>query len=112
MTVQTRLGELSVRIALLEPELYQQVSQSVKRDKKKRVVPVRDKTLARAVLEQSVSVAARRIRWNQSELSYIKGDMLLSGIQMYPAENGCCALEGGRICFDRELGVIIEEEKA
>jgi CRISPR-associated endonuclease/helicase Cas3 len=108
LTVQTRLGEPTVRIALLEPELYHQVEVCVEKD---RIAKVRDKDLARQVQMQSVSVTERRLRFDKSELSYIKGDNLLSGVRVYPAQNGICELRGGRIRFDEKLGVMIEEDK-
>ena len=108
LTVQTRLGEPTVRIALLEPELYQRV-EACKEDGTAKVC---DKELARKVQMQSVSVAERRLKFDKSELSYIKGGNLLSGVRVYPAQNGICELGGGRICFDEKLGVMIEEEKA
>ena len=109
LTVQTRLGEPSVRIALLEPELYRQVEAWADRDG---VARVRSRELATQVQMQSVSVAERRLRFDKSELSYIKGDNLLAGVRVYPARNGICELGGGRIRFDEKLGVMIEEEKA
>lgn len=108
VAVQTRLGEPSVRIALLEPELYQQVEACMEDGTAK----VRDRKLAKQVQMQSVSVAERRLKFGKSELSYIKGDNLLSGVRVYPAQNGICELRGGRIRFDEKLGVMIEEEKA
>ena len=107
LTVQTRLGEPTVRIALLEPELYQRV-EACKEDGTAKVC---DKELARKVQMQSVSVAERRLKFDKSELSYIKGDNLLSGVRVYPAQNGICELRGGRIRFDEKLGVMIEEDK-
>ena len=109
LTVRTRLGEPSLRIALLEPELYRQVEACVEKDGTARV---RDRELAKQVQMQSVSVAERRLMFDKSEISYIKGDNLLAGVRVYPAQNGICELGGGRICFDEKLGVIIEEEKA
>lgn len=107
LTVQTRLGEPSIRIALLEPELYQRV-EACKEDG---TAKVHDKELARKVQMQSVSVTERRLRFDKFELSYIKGDNLLSGVRVYPAQNGICELRGGRIRFDEKLGVMIEEDK-
>lgn len=109
LTVQTRLGEPTVRIALLEPELYHRVEACVEKDG---TAKVRDRELAKQVQMQSVSVAERRLRFDKSEISYIKGDNLLAGVRVYPAQNGICELRGGRICFDEKLGVMIEEEKA
>jgi CRISPR-associated endonuclease/helicase Cas3 len=108
LTVQTRLGEPSVRIALLEPELYRLVEACVEKDG---IAKVRDRKLAKQVQMQSVSVTERRLKFDKSELSYIKGDNLLSGVRVYPAQNGICELRGGRIRFDEKLGVMIEEDK-
>ena len=108
LKIQTRLGEPSVRIALLEPELFQLVEACVEKD---RVAKVRNKELAKKVQMQSVSVAERRIDFKESDLLYIKGDNLLSGVRVYPAVDGVCQLSGGRIRFDKELGVMIEEDK-
>ena len=108
VTVQTRLGEPSVRIALLEPELFRQVAGCVEKDG---TAKVWNRELAKAVQLQSVSVAARRLKFAESDFLYIKGDNLLSGVRMYPAQNGVCKLSSGWIRFDNELGVIIEEEK-
>lgn len=108
LTVQTRLGEPSVRIALLEPELYRRVEACVEKDG---IAKVRDRDLAKSVQMQSVSVTERRLKIDKSELSYIKGDNLLAGVRVYPAKDGICEFPGGRICFDKKLGVMIEEEK-
>ena len=107
LTVQTRLGEPSVRIALLEPELYAQVAQCTSDG----VAKVRDRKLAERVLQQSVSVAKRRISFQTCDLLDTMGAMLLAGVKIYPAQNGCCEFPGGRICFDPKLGLVIEEEK-
>lgn len=105
LTVQTRLGEPTVRLALLEPDLYAQVKQHTSDGFAK----IRDRKLAEKVLRQSVSVAKRRLNCNESDLSYITGGMLLSGLRIYPAQDGCFEFPGGRICFDKKLGLIIEE---
>lgn len=107
LTVQTRLGEPSVRIALLEPELYAQVAQCTSDG----VAKVRDRKLAEQVLQQSVSVDKRRISFQTCDLLDTMGAMLLAGAKIYPAQNGCCEFPGGRICFDPKLGLVIEEEK-
>ena len=101
------MGEPSVRIALLEHNLYDQVQ----RYSVNGVAKIRDKELAKKVQLQSVSVAERRIRFIKSNLLSIKGDMLLAGVRVFPAQNGCCEFPGGRICFDPKLGLVIEEEK-
>lgn len=109
LTVQTRLGENSVRVALLEPDLYRQVEASVTKDG---FAKVRNRELAKMVQLQSFSVAERRLRFDKSDESYIKGDILLTGVRVYQAQDGVCELSGGRILVDKELGVIIEEDNA
>lgn len=99
LTVQTRLGEPSVRIALLEEDLYRRVEALEGK--------VRDRELAKQVQLQSVSVAERRLK---SDLLYIKGDMLLAGVRVYLSQGGVCEQNGSKICFERKLGVMIEEE--
>lgn len=109
LTVQTRLGEPFVRIALLDPELYHQVRSCVDNDG---TAKVRDRELAKLVQMQSVSVAERRLKFDKSGISYIKGDNLLAGVRVYLAQNGICELGGGRIRFDEKLGLMIEEDRA
>ena len=108
LSAKTRLGEPSVRIALLEAELYARVRQCATRDKEALCAPVRDKTLARAVLEQSVSIRKKLLKDYQSDLSVIEGRKLLDMVRIYPAEGGCyTAPDGKQIVFDRELGVLM-----
>lgn len=109
LSVQTRLGEPSVRLALLEPELYAQVSAvTVMRNGKKRA-EIADRQLAKKVLAQSVSVQKNRILFAESDLLCIEGAILLSGVIILPAEEGICTLDGGRICFHKKLGLKIKE---
>lgn len=109
LSVQTRLGEPSVRLALLEPELYAQISAvTVMRNGKKRA-EIADRQLAKKVLAQSVSVRKSRILFAESDLLCIEGAILLSGVIILPAEEGICTLDGGRICFHKKLGLIIKE---
>jgi hypothetical protein len=55
-------------------------------------------------------MAKRRISFLKCDLLDTMGAMLLAGVKIYPAQNGCCELPGGRICFDPKLGLVIEEE--
>ena len=106
LSVQTRLGEPSVRIALLEPELWDKVEAQVGTD---RIANVRDKDFAKEILGRSVSVAERRLCFAQDEEICIKGANLLSGLRIYPSKEGCCALSRGKISLNNKLGMIIEE---
>ena len=104
----TRLGEGSVRVALLEPEQYEQLQPWLREKNGVIRAEVWDKNTAEAVMLQSVSIAENRFGRELSGLSYIEGGKLLSGTRIIRMENGCCPLEGGgQLCSDPELGVII-----
>lgn len=110
LSAKTRIGEPSIRIALLEPELYERVRQCATRERETLCAPVRDKTLARTVLKQSVSIRKKLLQNYQSDLSVIEGRKLLDMVRIYPAEGGCyTAPDGKRIVFDRELGVLLKD---
>lgn len=111
LAVKTRLGEPTVRIALLEPELYAEIEQKTVIRNGMRVAQIQSSTLARKVMEQSVAVRKKRMRFIRDDLLYINGDKLLSGVRMFPAENGIWECDDGKILFDRKLGVSIEEGK-
>lgn len=111
LNVKTRLGEPSVRIALLEPALFAKVRQHTQTVNGIETAKVAEHELARRVKEQSVSVREKKIRNWKEKYHYcpIKGAILLAGVEIYPAENGVFQCDGGSICFDPELGVIIKE---
>lgn len=111
LTVKTRLGEPTVRIALLEPELFARVKQCSQIINGTEVAKVAEHDLARLVMEQSVSIRAKIVRsWNEKpRYCPIKGAILLAGVEIYPAEDGVFQCSGGSIRFDPELGVIIKE---
>lgn len=107
---KTRLGEPSVRIALLEAELYARVRQCAVWEKETLCAPMRDKALARAVLKQSVSIRKKLLQAYPSDSSVIQGRKLLDMVRIYPAEGGCyTAPDGKQIVFDRELGVLLKD---
>lgn len=107
---KTRLGEPSVRIALLEAELYARVRQCAAWESGTLCAPVRDKALARAVLKQSVSIRKKLLQAYPSDSSVIQGRKLLDMVRIYPAEGGCyTAPDGKQIVFDRELGVLLKD---
>lgn len=110
LRVKTRLGEESVRIALLEPGLFDRVARYAVIREGRKIANIRDKRLAREVMAQSVSVRKSRLNSFPPGLLDISGGMLLSGIRIFPSENDCCCFPGGgKIRFDEKLGVIIEE---
>lgn len=110
LSVKTRLGEPSVRIALLESNLYCRI-QSLGTEKDGCVVAaVTSRNLARKVLEESASVQKRRLSKIESGDKTIKGDKLLANVLIYPSECGIFrASNGGSIIFDHELGVVIKD---
>ena len=114
LSVKTRLGEPTVRIALLEAELYTKVKQYVHNINGVMVAKVAEHALARLVMEQSVSVREKKIRSFNEKSHYcpIKGAILLAGLEIYPAEKGVFRYSGGSIQFDPELGVIIKEAES
>lgn len=110
LSAKTRLGEPTVRIALLEQDLFEKVSQLAQTEHGKRVAPVRETALARAVLRQSVSVRKKRLAGFVSDESMLEGRGRLDWVRIYPAQDGVyTAPDGKQIVFDRELGVLIKD---
>lgn len=111
MSVKTRLGEPSVRLALLPYELFEQVKTKVECDEKI------SRKLAKQVLKYSFSVREKTVK------DYLKckcsngygpvcGDGLISNLWMFPAENGICQLTNAKILkMDYNEGFIIEEKE-
>ena len=107
MAVKTRLGEESVRLAVLPEELFARV---------KKTEAIR-RPLAKEVLQYSVSVPKRNLAglWDVSCAggeTPIEGKGLLFGLWALPGENGVCQFENGTaIRVDDEMGFVMEGEK-
>lgn len=110
LSAKTRLGEPSVRIALLKPDQLDLLEPFLKKKDEMILAAVWNKKVAESVMKQSVSVRASRLG-ELSGLSYIKGDILLAGTRIFRSdETGSCRLENGKILqFDPQLGLIIKE---
>ena len=110
LSVKTRLGEPSVRIALLSSEEMTSLQPFMKARGECRVASVWDRNIAEQVMRQSVSVRISSLGRLPDDWS-IKGAMLLSGIRIVSTdEKGQAHLENGIILrFDPELGLIIKE---
>ena len=110
LSVKTRLGEPSVRIALLSSEEMTSLQPFMKARGECRVASVWDRNIAEQVMRQSVSVRISSLGRLPDDWS-IKGAMLLSGIRIVSTdEKGQAHLENGKILrFDPELGLIIKE---
>jgi len=105
---KTRFGEESVRIAILEKELYETLSAAFSKNHNI------DQKTAIEVMKNSVSISARRyfkLRPNVKE-RYIEGAGLLAGIKIFSGKNGICVLNNSMtIRFDQELGFVEGEAK-
>lgn len=111
LSVKTRLGEPSQRIALLDAGLYQKVRKGSQLMDGREMAVVFDSGLAKAVMEESVSVAKKRVErlLAAPDAHGIRGSGLLAGVEILLAEKGRFECSGGWIAFDPELGVIIKE---
>ena len=111
LAVKTRLGEPSLRIALVEEALYQKIFALSEQRNDRYIAPITDRKTAQEVLRSSVSVMERKINFIKSDLSDIHGDKLLYGIHILPARDGVYQGAGGAwIRLDPELGLTIEKD--
>lgn len=110
LSAQTRLGEPSVRIALLSPEEMDKIQPFIHVKNGQPTASVWRHDLAEAVMRQTVSVRISRLGSSKSGLSDIKCDNLLAGTRIFPSESGSCRLPNGKcLRLDPELGLLIEE---
>ena len=104
LSARTRLGEPSVKLALLPAELFDKVSQGV------------SVSVAEEVLLCSVSVPERMVRFLFSckdEPNVLVGTGLLNGMYLLKADtdHSCVVLGQFQIIMDFELGLVIKELK-
>ena len=110
LSAKTRLGEPTVRIALLEQDEIRRLEPFLDRKDGERRVRIRNRTLAEMVMKKSVSVRTSRLGDPGEAPEHIRGDGLLSGVRIYPARGSVCRLENGKVIrFDEELGLLIED---
>lgn len=111
LSVKTRLGEPTLRIALLDAGLYKKIREYSRLVDGREMAVVFDSGLAKAVMEQSVSVAKKCVErlLSAPDAHGIRGSGLLAGVEILLAEKGSFECSGGWIKFDPELGVIIKE---
>ena len=109
LSVKTRLGEPTVRLALLSEEDMKALAPFLRDKNGKQHAVVRSRAVAEQVMKRSLSVRVGRLG-SLSGLSDIRGDMLLSGVRILPLNNGSCSLPNGKtLRLDRELGLLIED---
>ncbi len=109
LSVKTRLGEPTVRLALLSMEEMKALEPFIRDKGGKPYAAVRSRAVAEQVMKRSLSVRVGRLG-SLSGLSDIKGDMLISGVRILLLNNGSCSLPNGKtLRLDRELGLLIED---
>lgn len=105
MSAHTRLGEPSVRLALLPKDLWCQVVH----------VEHPSRTIAKEVLQFSFSVREKSVQQYLTStcvggLKPVQGDGLLTGVWLLPAEGGRCTFtNGATLQMDPLLGFLIKE---
>lgn len=109
LSVKTRLGEPTVRLALLSEAEMKALTPFLRDMNGKRYAAVRSRAVAEQVMKRCLTVRVGRLG-GLSGLSDIRGDMLLSGVRILPLNNGSCSLPNGKtLRLDRELGLLIED---
>ncbi len=109
LSVKTRLGEPTVRLALLGEEEMKALEPFIRVKDGKPSAAVGSRAVAEQVMKRSLSVRVSRLG-SLSGLSDIKGDRLISGVRILPLNNGRCPLPNGKtLLLDRELGLLIED---
>lgn len=110
LSAKTRLGEPSVKIALLSEDQLTENDVVIREKNGVRIAEAKGQKAAKWVMKNSLSVSVRRLGSNESNNLYITGDKLIAGVRIYPAENGVCRLENGKILHvDPRLGLLIED---
>lgn len=102
LSAVTRLSSPTIRIALLEPELYEEV---VKTAGKGGEAKVFSQDLGRRIMEKAVSIPASKLH----TVPPLKGAGLVQNVDIYPVEKGVYDENGTRIIADDKLGVKIQQ---
>lgn len=113
LSAKTRLGEPTVRIALLLPEQFEYFHKRCQRNGSKLVLSDVSREEAREIIKASVSVRTKLLRPGDGEV--LLGRRLLEGVDLYPGTmdtNGSVyytQTDGSRIIIDRDLGVVFKD---
>lgn len=113
LSARTRLGEPTVRIALLPPEQFAYFRKRCQRNGSKFVLSDVSREEAREMIKASVSVRTKLLRPGEGDV--LSGRRLLEGVDLYPGtidKNGalCYAqTDGSRIIIDPDLGVVFKD---
>lgn len=111
IAIKTRLGEPTIKISLLPKDLFMKAQQMQEnKEKATENIEIVDK-----ILLHSVSVAYKKVAFLEKykdDPKIIKGSSLLYGIFLLEAENDSFIMSDGHsIVMDKELGLIIHENK-
>ncbi len=108
LAAKTRLGEASLRLAILPEHLFGDVKE---RDSISR-------SLAKQVFQYSVAVAERKVTFLKESTFWqgekpLEGKGLLSGLWMLPGIRGTCRFDDGHlVCLEDEFGLLVDDEIA
>ncbi|MCR4764219.1 MAG: CRISPR-associated helicase Cas3' [Lachnospiraceae bacterium] len=109
LSVKTRLGEPTVRIAFLSKEQMGKVAPFFCEKNGETIANVCNKKIAEAVMLESVSVRMNELKGPDGALPGIKGTSLLSGLRILGAVDGRVMLENGKTLHaDPEFGLRFE----
>ncbi len=106
LPAKTRLGELSIRLAILPRDVFDEV-------KGKECI---SRSLAKRVLQYSLTVAERKVKFLKENTFHqgekpLLGKGLLCGVWMLAGEgNVCCFDDGHVIRIDDDMGLLIDDE--
>lgn len=113
LSAKTRLGEPTVRIALLQPERFAYFRKRCQRSGSKFELSDVSREEAKEIIKASVSVRTKLLRPGDGEV--LLGRRLLEGVDLYPGtmgKNGAVCYtqtDGSQIIIDPDLGVVFKD---
>lgn len=113
LSARTRLGEPTVRIALLQPERFAYFHKRCQRSGSKFELSDVSREEAKEIIKASVSVRTKLLRPGDGEV--LLGRRLLEGVDLYPGtmeKNGAVCYtqtDGSQIIIDPDLGVVFKD---
>lgn len=113
LSAKTRLGEPTVRIALLQPERFAYFRKRCQRSGSKFVLSDVSREEAKEIIKASVSIRIKLLRSGEGEV--LLGRRLLEGVDLYPGtmeKNGAVCYtqtDGSQMIIDPDLGVVFKD---
>ena len=113
LAVRTRMGDPTVRIAVLSRNTTDFLEPYVNNRDGKQWLDIWNKDVAEQIMLRSVSVRKSRLGEDAEQYVHLFGAKLLSGTWIYYGEEHGCELQNGKkIIIDEELGLLIKEKGA